>query len=90
MPSTIVWLRDDLRLDDNPALADAVALGHPVSVVYVLDGEWAGGRPLGGAAKWWLHRSLAGSFEFPGKPNVRALETTSRSRTADSQPVSGC
>jgi len=26
MASTIVWLRDDLRLDDNPALAAAAAL----------------------------------------------------------------
>jgi deoxyribodipyrimidine photo-lyase len=60
MPSTIVWLRDDLRLDDNPALADAAALGHPLTVVYVLDEETPGIRPLGGAAKWWLHHSLAG------------------------------
>jgi deoxyribodipyrimidine photo-lyase len=58
MPSTIVWLRDDLRLDDNPALADAAALGRPLTVVYVLDEESAGVRPLGGAAKWWLHHSL--------------------------------
>jgi len=58
MPSTIVWLRDDLRLDDNPALADAAALGHPVTVVYVLDEESPGVRALGGAAKWWLHHSL--------------------------------
>ena len=35
--STIVWLRDDLRLDDNPALAHAVDLGMPLTVVYILD-----------------------------------------------------
>ena len=57
--STIVWLRDDLRLDDNPALAHAVEIGLPLTVVYVLDEESAGVRPLGGAAKWWLHHSLA-------------------------------
>jgi deoxyribodipyrimidine photo-lyase len=57
--STIVWLRDDLRLDDNPALSRAVEIGLPVTVVYVLDEESAGVRPLGGAVKWWLHHSLA-------------------------------
>jgi deoxyribodipyrimidine photo-lyase len=59
MPSTLVWLRDDLRLDDNPALADAAELGHPLTVLYVLDEESDGVRPLGGAARWWLHHSLA-------------------------------
>lgn len=57
--STVVWLRDDLRLDDNPALTEAAALGHPLTVVYVLDEASQGVRPLGGAAKWWLHHSLA-------------------------------
>ena len=33
----IVWLRQDLRLADQPALAAAVASGHPVLPVYVLD-----------------------------------------------------
>ena len=60
MSATLVWLRDDLRLDDNPALAEAAALGTPLTVVYVLDEESPGVRPLGGAVKWWLHHSLAG------------------------------
>ena len=33
--STIVWLRQDLRLDDNPALRAAVARGGPVVPVFV-------------------------------------------------------
>ncbi|WAJ35132.1 deoxyribodipyrimidine photo-lyase [Arthrobacter sp. FX8] len=57
--TALVWLRDDLRLDDNPALNSAAALGLPVTVVYVLDEESAGIRPLGGATRWWLHHSLA-------------------------------
>jgi deoxyribodipyrimidine photo-lyase len=57
--STLVWLRDDLRLDDNPALAEAASQGAPLTVVYVLDEASPGLRPLGGAAKWWLHHSLA-------------------------------
>jgi deoxyribodipyrimidine photo-lyase len=59
MSSTIVWLRDDLRLDDNPALSAAAASPDRMTVVYILDEDSPGIRPLGGAAKWWLHHSLA-------------------------------
>ncbi|MBP7648291.1 MAG: deoxyribodipyrimidine photo-lyase [Phenylobacterium sp.] len=52
----IVWLRQDLRLTDNPALAEAVATGRPVIPVYILDES---ARPLGGASLWWLEKSLA-------------------------------
>lgn len=55
---SIVWLRDDLRVADNPALAAAVERGEPVVVVYVLDEQSPGARPLGGASRWWLHHSL--------------------------------
>jgi deoxyribodipyrimidine photo-lyase len=59
----LVWLRDDLRLADNPALLagcrDAAARGAPLVIVYVLDQIGEGIRPLGGATRWWLHHSLA-------------------------------
>ena len=55
---SLVWLRDDLRVADNPALRAAVERGEPVVVVYVLDDETPGIRPLGGAMRWWLHQSL--------------------------------
>ena len=55
----LVWLRDDLRLADQPALAAAVASGAPVLCIYVFDQESPGIRPLGGASRWWLHHSLA-------------------------------
>ncbi|QFR32092.1 deoxyribodipyrimidine photo-lyase [Ancylobacter sp. TS-1] len=55
----LVWLRDDLRLADNPAIAAARASGRALVIAYVLDEESAGIRPLGGAARWWLGRSLA-------------------------------
>ena len=54
----IVWLRQDLRLADNPALANAVASGRPIIPVYILD-DAPPARPLGGASLWWLNRSLA-------------------------------
>lgn len=56
---SLVWFRDDLRLADNPALRAAVDRGAPVLAVFVLDEVSPGIRPLGGAARWWLHHSLA-------------------------------
>ena len=53
--TTIVWFRQDLRRSDNPALNYAAARGTIVPV-YILDTETT--RPLGGASRWWLHRSL--------------------------------
>ena len=67
--TSIVWLRDDLRLDDNPALTEAAALGLPLTVVFIFDEESEGVRPLGGATRWWLHHSiasLAGALEAKG------------------------
>ncbi|WP_458781576.1 cryptochrome/photolyase family protein [Arthrobacter sp. D3-16] len=57
--TSLLWLRDDLRLDDNPALTEAAALGLPLTVLFILDEESEGIRPLGGATRWWLHHSLA-------------------------------
>lgn len=55
--TTVVWFRQDLRLEDNPALAAASARGAVVPV-YIWDpaaeGDWAPGA----AARCWLHRSL--------------------------------
>ncbi|WP_341996444.1 DNA photolyase family protein [Microbacterium sp. LWH7-1.2] len=56
---SIVWFRDDLRLADNPALRAAIDRGEPIIALYVLDEQSPGIRPLGGAARWWLHHSLA-------------------------------
>ncbi|MFO1049759.1 MAG: deoxyribodipyrimidine photo-lyase [Geminicoccaceae bacterium] len=56
---TLVWFRNDLRLADNPALGEAVAAGGEVVPVYILDDAAAGQWRIGGAARWWLHHSLA-------------------------------
>jgi deoxyribodipyrimidine photo-lyase len=53
---TLVWLRNDLRLADNPALAAAAAAG-PIVPIYVLD-DTPGVRPPGAASLWWLDKSL--------------------------------
>ena len=66
---TIVWLRDDLRVADNPALFEATQRANPVVVLYLLDEESEEVRPHGAASLWWLHHSLvslAASIEHLG------------------------
>ncbi|EDV29358.1 uncharacterized protein TRIADDRAFT_51590 [Trichoplax adhaerens] len=57
MVCTVVWLRYDLRLIDNPALFHAAKRGHVV-IIYILDQETPGKWKLGKASLWWLHHSL--------------------------------
>jgi deoxyribodipyrimidine photo-lyase len=52
----IVWLRDDFRLDDQPAIH--AAANRSMLFTYVHDDSGGGARPLGGAAKWRLAQSL--------------------------------
>lgn len=66
---SLVWLRDDLRLADNPALTAAINRGEPVAIVYLFDEVTEGFRPFGSASKWWLHFSLerlGGAIESAG------------------------
>ena len=55
----VVWLRQDLRLADNPALHAASRRGGPVVPVFIWAPEEEGVWPPGGASRWWLHQSLA-------------------------------
>ena len=52
MSVDIVWLRDDFRLDDQPAITEAA--DRPALFVYVHDDAPRNGRPIGGAARWRL------------------------------------
>lgn len=54
---TIVWYRQDLRIEDHPALFEAVKKGHPVIPLYIYS-EDDGGWKMGGAQKVWLEGSL--------------------------------
>lgn len=56
--TAIVWLRQDLRLADNPALAHACENFEHVIPVYIWDPDGEGDWPPGGASRWWLHHSL--------------------------------
>ncbi|EMY32646.1 deoxyribodipyrimidine photolyase [Arthrobacter crystallopoietes BAB-32] len=57
MATSLVWFRDDLRIRDNPALLAATA-DSAAAALYTLDEESEGIRPLGAAARWWLHHAL--------------------------------
>ncbi|MFT4613724.1 MAG: deoxyribodipyrimidine photo-lyase [Bacteroidia bacterium] len=54
----IYWFRQDLRLNDLPALQAATATGQPIIACYVLDDVSPGQWSLGAASRWWLHQSL--------------------------------
>ncbi len=58
MSGTIVWFRNDLRLEDNAALRAAVEREHPVVPVFVDDSVKNDVWAPGAASRWWLHRSL--------------------------------
>ena len=51
------WFRQDLRLSDNPALAQA-GKHKRILPIYILDDENAGEYAMGSASRWWLYRSL--------------------------------
>jgi deoxyribodipyrimidine photo-lyase len=59
----LLWFRQDLRLADNPALTAAAERGAPIIAAYVLDDAAGGDWAIGGAARWWLHHSLAALAE---------------------------
>ena len=54
----IVWFRQDLRLEDNPALSKAAENNARILPIYILDDENAGSWGMGEASRWWLHKSL--------------------------------
>lgn len=58
MHPSIVWIRNDLRLHDNPALLAASRLGRPVVLVFIWSEEEQEPYLLGGASRAWLHDSL--------------------------------
>ena len=53
----IVWFRQDLRLNDNPALESALNSNAAVIPVYIND--TSSGRPAGAMGLWWRDASLA-------------------------------
>lgn len=59
MAATLVWFRQDLRLNDNPALAAAIERREAVIPLFVRDESGLEEERPGAASRWWLHHSLA-------------------------------
>jgi len=57
--TTILWLRLDLRLADNPALLMTLKRGGLVVPVFIWSPDEETPWQPGGASRWWLHQSLA-------------------------------
>jgi deoxyribodipyrimidine photo-lyase len=58
MKPIIVWLHQDLRLSDNPALYHAVASGKPVIPLYILEEDTTNHQwQIGSAQRWWVASS---------------------------------
>ena len=61
MPNKTLFLfRNDLRLQDNPALSAAFKTGQVLILLYVLDRRLLDDKHwgMGSASRWWLHHSL--------------------------------
>jgi len=56
--AAVVWLRRDLRLRANPALAYACQQHQRVVVAFILDDAGEGDRAAGAAGRAWLYHSL--------------------------------
>ncbi|MEO5628337.1 MAG: deoxyribodipyrimidine photo-lyase [Thermomonas sp.] len=93
MPNALVWFRNDLRLNDHPALQAALRSGFTPVPVYIHapdeEGDWAPGA----ASNAWRHRSLLAldvSLQQRGSrlnvvhgPNLDALQRAARECNAE-------
>jgi len=67
--TVLLWLRNDLRIADNPALTAAIAVGDKVEALYLHETD-RGLRPRGAASRWWLHHSLNALAEDLGRLGI--------------------
>lgn len=58
MQTIVVWIKNDLRLEDNPALFSACKAADAVIPVYIWDSKASAPWEPGAATQWWLHHSL--------------------------------
>jgi len=54
----IMWFRQDLRLNDNPAIIEANNSGLKILPVYILDDINSSNWKIGSASRWWINESL--------------------------------
>lgn len=71
----LVWLRNDLRIGDNPALDAAIARGGTVTAIYIHETDPNLRKP-GAAVQWWLEQSLVDLSERLAKSGVNLIVDT--------------
>ncbi len=81
MSPTLLWFRQDLRLEDNPALVAALERGGPILPIYIWDTAGEGAWAPGGASRWWLHHSLEALSQALLKRGSRLLLRQGRVET---------
>ena len=59
MKRSLIWFRKDLRLMDNPCLAEACNIGVEVLPVFIWNESGGNAWLPGAASKWWLTQALA-------------------------------
>ncbi len=69
--SIIVWFRNDLRLQDQPAYYHACRSNKPIIPVYLFSDQDA--NSLGSASKVWLHHSLYALQQSLHKHHLRLI-----------------
>ena len=70
----ILWLRRDLRLDDNPALVAAIRSHKRVIPLYIHEKGLSSSFGHDGlASRWWLHHSLVSLSEELSRKGSRLL-----------------
>jgi len=58
MEKALIWFRQDLRIEDNPAWARAVKQGRAIIPVFIWSPEESKDWSPGAASRWWLHHAL--------------------------------
>lgn len=56
MSTALFWFRQDLRIEDNPALSMACGAHDHLIPLYIKESKPT--QPMGAAQHWWLHHSL--------------------------------
>ncbi|KRA99837.1 deoxyribodipyrimidine photolyase [Devosia sp. Root685] len=85
-PTSLVWLRNDLRLSDNPALFAARKSGDRVVALYIHETD-EDVRAPGGAARWWLNRSLESLGQALGTLGISLLVRSGKAATVLDQAI---
>ena len=91
----IHWFGDDLRLLDNPALAEAAKSTRSVVPIYIPEDKNSDPWTPGGTSRWWLYHSIVAlnkSLEARGNRLIlrRGRVFMFLSRLCGGQPHPGC